>query len=225
MLELSKALGPQHWSRLSRPTPRPTPPKKRPTQPCLVLAAPQRSGAIMDAILERRASEFTRSSRVQELSRTSFRMHELAAALSGALTRPVSRSMLIEAVSRDRVLLVSDLPAGPQPRQYHLLDAYSLGLYLALSRIASRQTDHPSEVNQALVCETAHLILGEAMPAQERRTRQTEFRVARGAAVRKEKRRKPRATNSSGRCSKAVARNCVATFSRRRRMCGIDQRI
>jgi hypothetical protein len=93
--------------------------------------------------------------------------------------------MLIEAVSRDRVLLVSDLPAGPQPRQYHPLDAYSLGLYLALSRIASRQTDYPSEVNQALVSETAHLILGEAMPAQERRTRQTEFRVARGATIRK----------------------------------------
>lgn len=143
----------------------------------------------MEDVLERRQSldpeAFARPPEVAALSREVFTLDELAEAYR-SLPFPLPKSTVTNVVSRIKIPLVAEPPGGTRGRQFRSLDAYAIGLFVALDREIERRADHKVAARAALRTEIQHLLWGgDAMTPAEAAARTAEFRAKRTAALRK----------------------------------------
>jgi hypothetical protein len=117
-----------------------------------------------DTLEQPGAGEFVRPPQVMALAHETFTQAELCKAFD------VEKGHIIAAVTRLGMFLVSDKigPAGRSPRQFHLLDAYALLIYLNFDKhfgAAGRKT---------LVSEVSHLLFGDFVSESEAAARPAE---------------------------------------------------
>ena len=105
-----------------------------------------------DTLEQPGAGEFVRPPQVMALAHETFTQAELCEAFG------VEKGHIIAAVTRFGMFLVSDKigPAGRSPRQFHLLDAYALLIYL-ISTSTSEQPEGKHSSRKYQVCFSATL--------------------------------------------------------------------
>ncbi len=114
--------------------------------------------------------DFVRDADVARLSREAFIIDEVAEAL------PFPRSQIVTAVSRFKVRLIAS-PLGTRRfhRKFHLIDVYSIGLFLSFQGPIVGNTQLVEESRKALVREIHKLVWGDPVSPEERRVREAEF--------------------------------------------------
>jgi hypothetical protein len=134
----------------------------------------------MDDTLERAigADDFERTEEVLALSRKSYIVDEIVEAI------PAPRRDVVEAVSRQKVHMLSNPGAGRAHRRFHVLDIYSIAIFIGLNRAVSANTDYVAESRKKLIIEIDHLLWGDLVTPAEKRARQPEFAAKRAKAYR-----------------------------------------